>query len=85
VFFLFIKANSSFAKQPIQAFEHPTFQKMIQVSARATREVKVPNRQQTRAEIISFFKEHMHKLKARLNVRRIYHLTMFLLIYTRAK
>ncbi|KAF8800351.1 hypothetical protein BYT27DRAFT_7038647, partial [Phlegmacium glaucopus] len=27
--------------QPIQAFEHPTYQKMIQIAARATKQVQI--------------------------------------------
>ena len=55
--------------QPIQALEHPAFQKMVQNAARATREVNIPNRQHTRKDIISLFEEQMHSLKERLNVR----------------
>jgi hypothetical protein len=55
--------------QPIQVFEHPAFQKMVQNAARATREVNIPNRQHTRREIISIFQEQMRSLKERLNVR----------------
>ena len=44
---------------------------MIQIAARATREVKIPNRQQTRAEIILLFKDQMLKLKERLNVSAV--------------
>lgn len=42
---------------------------MIQITARATREVKIPNRHQTRAEIITLFKVQLLGLKSRLNVR----------------
>ena len=41
---------------------------MIQIAARATHEVKIPNRHQTRAEIISLFKVQINGLKLRLNV-----------------
>lgn len=62
--------NLRLVLQPIQAFEHPAFRNMIQIAGRSTpsREVKIPNRQQTRANIISLFKEQMLKLKERLNV-----------------
>jgi hypothetical protein len=42
---------------------------MIDVAARATNGVKIPGRKSTRAEIKRTFKEHLTKLKARLNVR----------------
>jgi hypothetical protein len=46
---------------------------MIQIAGRSTpsREVKIPNRQQTRANIISLFKEQMLKLKERLNMSAV--------------
>jgi hypothetical protein len=50
---------------------------MVQNAARATREVKFPNRQNTRAETISLFQEKMHSLKERLDVRDI--LLLFIL------
>ena len=56
-------------RQPISAFEHPSFQHMIHVASHATRGVKIPNRKQTRDEIIALFKMQMTKLKDRLNVR----------------
>lgn len=55
-------------KKPIQALEHPTFKNMVQIASRATREVKIINRHQTRAQIISLFREQINGLKARLNV-----------------
>ncbi|PPQ87326.1 hypothetical protein CVT26_004408, partial [Gymnopilus dilepis] len=54
--------------QPIQAFDHPKFQKMIDIASRATRDVKLPSRKQTRKEIIRQFKTQMTALKERLNV-----------------
>ncbi|KAF8891446.1 hypothetical protein CPB84DRAFT_1641003, partial [Gymnopilus junonius] len=54
--------------QPVQAFEHPTFKKMIEIAGRATREVKIPSRKQTRAAILKTFKEQMRALSERLNV-----------------
>jgi hypothetical protein len=55
--------------QPIAAFEYPSFQHMVHVASRATRGVQIPNRKQTRDEILSIFKTQMNKLKERLNVR----------------
>ncbi|KAF8154640.1 hypothetical protein B0H34DRAFT_852330 [Crassisporium funariophilum] len=57
--------------QPIQAFKHPKFQKMVSIAARSTRGVKFPLRKQTRQEIIKQFKEQMKALKERLNVSSI--------------
>ncbi|KAF9034073.1 hypothetical protein BJ165DRAFT_1356689, partial [Panaeolus papilionaceus] len=54
--------------QPIQAFNHPSFQWMIAVAARATQGVNLPSRKQTRAEIMRMFREHMKALGERLNV-----------------
>lgn len=42
---------------------------MIRVASQATHGVAIPNRKQTRDEIISLFKAQMTKLKERLNVR----------------
>ena len=50
------------------AFEHHTYQRMIHIASRATRGVQIPNRKQTRVEIIMLFKAQMNKLKERLNV-----------------
>ncbi|KAF8950694.1 hypothetical protein BDZ97DRAFT_1687043 [Flammula alnicola] len=55
-------------QQPIQAFEHPTFKKMIAIASRATCGVKIPTRKQIRKEIIQTFKDQMKALKERLNV-----------------
>lgn len=58
--------------QPIQAFEHPTFKKMIEVAARATNGVQIPSRKQTRAQIIRTFKDQMKALKERFNVSSMF-------------
>ena len=57
-----------FPKQPIQAFEHPTFKHMISVASRPTKGAKIPNRKQSCDEIISTFKKQMMALKDHLNV-----------------
>ncbi|KAG1818931.1 hypothetical protein EV424DRAFT_1323542, partial [Suillus variegatus] len=59
--------------QPIQALEHPKFKEMIDVASRATQGVKIPGRKATRAEIIRVFKNHLTKLKKKLNVCTILH------------
>ncbi|KAI0373339.1 hypothetical protein BV20DRAFT_937980, partial [Pilatotrama ljubarskyi] len=56
--------------QPVQALEHPKFQEMIDIAARATEGVKLPNRKQTRSAIIKMFKDNLTKLRERLNVSR---------------
>lgn len=60
---------SSCVLQPIQALEHPSFQKMIQIAARATKPVNIPDRRQTRQGIINMFKQQLSSLRDRLNVR----------------
>ena len=52
------------------------FQNMVQIASHATCEIKIPNRKQTRAEIILLFKEQMNRLKERLNVCKMYHLML---------
>ncbi|KAG2048929.1 hypothetical protein BDR06DRAFT_894558, partial [Suillus hirtellus] len=59
--------------QPIQALEHPKFKEMIDVASRATQGVKIPGRKATRAEIMHIFKNHLTKLKKKLNVCTILH------------
>jgi len=55
--------------QPIQAVDHPSFKKMIDVASRAPNGVSIPNRKATRHEIMDSFKTQMSKLKEHLNVR----------------
>lgn len=54
--------------QPIQALEHPSYQNMIKIAARAVNGVRIPSRKVTRKYIISLFKKQMSALRARLNV-----------------
>ncbi|KAF8803118.1 hypothetical protein BYT27DRAFT_7305410, partial [Phlegmacium glaucopus] len=63
----------------IQAFEHPTYQKMIQIAARATKQVQIPNRKQTREAIIAKFKEQMKALRDRFNVCSVSSLLYYLI------
>ncbi|KAJ7624218.1 hypothetical protein DFH06DRAFT_1008412, partial [Mycena polygramma] len=55
--------------QPIDALTNPEFKKMIDIAARATEGVTLPNRAQTREGIINLFHEQMNQLKIRLHVR----------------
>ncbi|KAJ7248958.1 hypothetical protein C8J57DRAFT_954351, partial [Mycena rebaudengoi] len=55
--------------QPLDALCHPKFKVMIDIAARATQGVTLPNRAQTREEIIKIFHSEMEKLKIRLHVR----------------
>ncbi|KAF8336804.1 hypothetical protein F5887DRAFT_890955 [Amanita rubescens] len=60
--------------QPIQAFEHRSYQNMINIAARAgSNGVKIPDRRQTRQAIIDTFKRQLVALRDRLNVRVILH------------
>ncbi|KAJ6619650.1 hypothetical protein B0H10DRAFT_1793276, partial [Mycena sp. CBHHK59/15] len=47
---------------------HPKFKEMIDIAARATQGVNLPNRDQTREAIIKLFHDQMTKLKIRLHV-----------------
>ncbi|OJT08055.1 Zinc finger BED domain-containing protein RICESLEEPER 2 [Trametes pubescens] len=53
--------------QPIQALQHPSFQKMIHIAARATNGVKIADLRNTRDGIIRAFKKQMTALRAKLN------------------
>ncbi|KAJ7730111.1 hypothetical protein DFH07DRAFT_756442, partial [Mycena maculata] len=55
--------------QPIDTLMHPKFKEMIDIAARATQGVNLPNREQTREAIIKLFHDQMTKLKIRLHVR----------------
>jgi hypothetical protein len=57
-----------FILQPIQALEHPKFQEMIDIAARATTGVNIPSRKVTRTTIKQMLKDHIIGLRARLNV-----------------
>ncbi|KAF9229375.1 hypothetical protein BS17DRAFT_688220, partial [Gyrodon lividus] len=54
--------------QPIQAIDHPSFRKMINIASQATKGVVIPNRKATQAEIIDIFKRQMMRLLEHLNV-----------------
>ncbi|KAJ7710853.1 hypothetical protein B0H17DRAFT_914635 [Mycena rosella] len=54
--------------QPIDALTHPKFKVMIDIAARATEGVNLPNPKQTRAEIVKLFHDQMDKLKICLHV-----------------
>ena len=58
--------------KPIQAFEHPSFQKMMAIAARATQGLQFPSRKQTRNAIMKIFKDQMQALRDRLNVRSFF-------------
>jgi hypothetical protein len=45
--------------KPIQALEHASFHKMIDIAARASKGVTIPNRKATRDELINMFKTQM--------------------------
>jgi trans-aconitate methyltransferase len=64
-----LSSNLVLSIQPLQALEHPKFKDMIDLAARATNGVKISGRKATQAEIKRMFKEHLTRLKAKLNVR----------------
>ena len=68
----------SWKSQPIQAFEHSSFQNMINVAAHATNGVKIPDRRQTWQGIINSFKRQLMALRDRLNVRKLTGILNFL-------
>ncbi|KAI9429899.1 hypothetical protein H4582DRAFT_1825324 [Lactarius indigo] len=54
--------------QPVQAFKHPSYKKMLDIASRANRDIKLLSQKQTRARIIKMFKQQMIMLKGHLNV-----------------
>ncbi|KZT01806.1 uncharacterized protein LAESUDRAFT_663215, partial [Laetiporus sulphureus 93-53] len=54
--------------QPIQALEHASFKKMIDVAAHATNGVEISNCKQLCHQVIDMFKRQMMKLWERLTV-----------------
>jgi hypothetical protein len=60
---------SDFKMQPLQALEHPSFHKMIDVAARATKGVEIPNRKASRKHIIELFKKNLDNLRLKITVR----------------
>ncbi|KAF8490585.1 hypothetical protein JB92DRAFT_2754255, partial [Gautieria morchelliformis] len=54
--------------QPIQALTHPSFKKMIDIGARATKGVILPTCNGTCDEIMSKFRMQLTNLKERLNM-----------------
>ncbi|KAJ6538627.1 hypothetical protein B0H10DRAFT_1856843, partial [Mycena sp. CBHHK59/15] len=48
---------------------HPKFKEMIDIAARATQGINLPNHDQTHEAIIKLFHDQMTKLKIRLHVR----------------
>ncbi|KAG2745644.1 hypothetical protein P692DRAFT_201719774, partial [Suillus brevipes Sb2] len=54
--------------QPIEALEHPAFKNMVDIAARATNGVILPDRRQTRRAIIDLFKQNLTNLCKRLLV-----------------
>ena len=57
--------------QPLSAFEHPAYKKMINVASRTRDGVTIPSRKVARQEIIGMFNKYMLNLRAELNVRFI--------------
>ncbi|KAF8258252.1 hypothetical protein EI94DRAFT_1623586, partial [Lactarius quietus] len=60
-----------FPLQPIHAFKHPTFKKMLDIASRASCGISLLSPKKTRARVIHIFKQQMFLLWSRLNVRLI--------------
>ncbi|KAJ7878313.1 hypothetical protein B0H14DRAFT_2342038, partial [Mycena olivaceomarginata] len=58
--------------QPLDALNHPKFQEMIDIAARATGGVKIPGRKATREEILDLFHQQIEKLRVRTHVSGLY-------------
>ena len=54
--------------QPIQAFNHPAFKKMVDLASRANRSIQLPKPKQARSRLIKMFKQQLLLLRERLNV-----------------
>lgn len=52
--------------QPIEALEHPAFKNMVDIAARATNGVILPDHRQTQRAIIDLFKQNLTNLRKRL-------------------
>ncbi|KAH9038685.1 hypothetical protein EDB83DRAFT_2228515, partial [Lactarius deliciosus] len=59
--------------QPIQAFGHPAFKKMLDIASRAKRNIILPSPKQSRARILKMFKQQLWSLRRRLAVGFLYH------------
>jgi hypothetical protein len=57
----------------VQALDHPSFKKMIDVAARTTKGVKIPNRKATRKHIIELFKKNLDNLRIKITVSNTHH------------
>jgi hypothetical protein len=57
--------------QPIRALEHPAFQKMINIAARATKGVSIGDRKVQRTKIVEMYQKQMNHLRERLIVSSI--------------
>jgi hypothetical protein len=68
------------------ALEHLKFQEMIDVASQAMKGVKIPGRKTTWTEIIHMFKDHLTKLKYKLNVHHemiVHSLILFSVLFNR--
>ncbi|KAJ7593826.1 hypothetical protein C8J56DRAFT_776467, partial [Mycena floridula] len=57
--------------QPICALEHPAFCRMMDIAAKATRGIALPNWKLTRERIISLFKKQMARLRDKFKVFQV--------------
>lgn len=63
--------------QPIQALDHPSFKKMVDIAAHAMKGIKIPGRKATRKHIIELFKQNLDSLQIKISVNIIQHLQTF--------
>src|SRR6266404_2286176 len=67
-FYLCIQTILKPLLEPIHAFSNIHFQKMINLTSHASRDVMIPAPKKTRARIIYMFQQQMYMLRKRLNV-----------------
>lgn len=68
--------------QPLQAFDHASFHKMIDIAARATKGINIPNRKASRKHIIELFKKNLDNLRLKLTVSLIGLLLQYYIAHT---
>lgn len=69
--------------QPLQAFDHASFHKMIDIAARATKGINIPNRKASRKHIIELFKKNLDNLRLKLTVSLIGLLLQYYIAHTK--
>lgn len=65
--------------QPVQALDHPSFKKMVNIAACAMKGIKIPGCKATCKHIIELFKKNLDSLQIKITVNIIQHLQAFFL------